>query len=164
MVLILGLVSTFYFFGLVINTTYSLPKGIYQKISATPKKGDIVLACVNNQEAYERGYFHTGFYCSTGIMPIMKYWLAGEGDIIEVTPQGVKINEVLVANTIPLIKDVKGRAMHFNIPLNTPLKLDKNQAYLLSNYTPYSFDGRYFGVIKTDQITSTLQPLYTWGD
>jgi type IV secretory pathway protease TraF len=41
-------------------------------------------------------------------------------------------------------------------------RLAPGKALLISDYSPISFDGRYFGPIPRAQVQSVVRPVWTW--
>jgi type IV secretory pathway protease TraF len=41
-------------------------------------------------------------------------------------------------------------------------RLAAGEVLLMSDYSPLSFDGRYFGPIPRAQIQGVVQPVWTW--
>lgn len=91
---------------------------------------------------------------------MIKKIVASEGDFISVTDQGVTVNDTLIPNTIPLVKDVTGRQLpDYRI---SQYQMQDDEVFLISDVNPISFDARYFGPIKKRQIRCAIQPVWTW--
>lgn len=153
------LFSALYFSGIVINTTNSIPLGVYIERSGTPKKGDLVKVCLPESNiaeiALERHYISKGF-CPDGYGHILKQIKAAEGDLVFIGSQGVLINGQLLQNSQPMISDLDGKKMPV-LHLQKTLTADE---FLLVTDHPKSFDGRYFGITKQNEIISRIDPLF----
>ncbi|MBD4272924.1 conjugative transfer signal peptidase TraF, partial [Xanthomonas citri pv. citri] len=78
-----------------LNTSKSIPLGLYWTSSAPVTKGEYVIFCPPQRpvfdDARERGYIGSGF-CPGNYGYMMKRVLAAKGDTVSVTPQGVTVN------------------------------------------------------------------------
>ncbi|EEC2753769.1 conjugative transfer signal peptidase TraF [Salmonella enterica] len=148
--------------GLRINTTKSIPVGLYKISDKTPEKGDYVIFCPPQREifsmAQQRGYIGSGF-CPGGYGEMMKRILAAKGDEVAFRNDGIYVNGTLLPYSKPLSADPGGRPLPMIRELYT---LSKNEILLMTDQSPSSFDGRYFGTVTTSQIKSKVIPLFTW--
>lgn len=146
-----------------INTSASLPAGLYQARPLTqPERGELVLACLPElyaHYAYERGYLMAG-RCAGQVAPIGKYVAAAGGDEVEITPRGISVNGHLLPHTAPRRHDGRGLEL-ISASLHRRLGADE---VLLANPVPASFDSRYFGVVQRGQLIARLEPLWVSGD
>ncbi|EFG2528783.1 TPA: conjugative transfer signal peptidase TraF [Escherichia coli] len=148
--------------GLRINTTKSIPVGLYKISDKTPEKGDYVIFCPPQREifsmAQQRGYIGSGF-CPGGYGEMMKRILAAKGDEVAFRDDGVYVNGNLLPYSKPFSVDPGGR----NLPaLREVYTLGKSELLLMTDRSPSSFDGRYFGAVTTSQIISAVSPVFTW--
>ncbi len=150
--------------GLRLNLTGSLPVGLYVISPSLPVRGALVLACLPAQVAafaHARGYVPRGEECPNGVAPIGKPVAAIAGDTVAVTPAGLVVNGVAVPNSQPLATDRKGR------PLSrmrvARWVVESGTIWIVSSYSRFSFDSRYFGPIEVRHVRATLQPLWTAG-
>lgn len=156
----------FYTAGLRVNTSASIPLGIYRMVSAPgPVAGDLVMACPLDTpvfvQAKGRGYLGVG-PCPSGISPLMKRLEATEGDVVAFTSRGVIVNGELVNSSEPLAADQAGRPMP---ELRTSAQpVPAGQVLLMGIDNPKSFDGRYYGLLPATQITAAIRPIVTWKD
>ena len=160
---LLGLTFIFYMIGTKINTTKSIPLGIYIKDKAVYKKGDYVIFCPPEndfmKEARSRGYIGKGF-CPGEYGKMMKQVVAIEGDIVSFSDKGISVNQKNLAFSEPKKIDMHGRILsHFQYQT---IKLHINEVLLMTNNNELSFDGRYFGPINIRQIESVIRSLWTW--
>lgn len=148
--------------GLRVNTTGSIPVGLYRLTHAPVEKGQYVIFCPPDRplfrEAQKRGYIGAGF-CPGGLGDMMKKILAAKGDQVTFTPDGVKVNDVLVPFSKPLNADPSGRILP---RLSGTASLTDGQYLLMTDRSSVSFDGRYFGVVTSSQIQAVLKPVITW--
>ena len=149
----------FWTLGFRINTTKSIPKGVYRIVNHPPKTGDYILFCPPEKalfhEALQRGYLNAGF-CQGGTGVMMKKIAGESGDRIRINAQGVWINGKKWSQSKPLEKDGARRSLPTIFIEYRTLKQDE---YLLMGEHPASFDGRYFGVIQKDSSFKTIQPI-----
>jgi conjugative transfer signal peptidase TraF len=149
--------------GARVNTTQSIPLGLYWTSSAPAEKGAYVMFCPPNaslfDEAKERGYIAAGF-CTGHYGYLMKRIVAATGDVVSVNAEGVRVNGQLLALSAPLRTDKAGRAMPRY--QSNALTLRTSEVLLMSDVSTSSFDGRYFGPLNRSQITSVIHPVLTW--
>jgi conjugative transfer signal peptidase TraF len=149
--------------GLRLNTTRSIPIGLY-RISDDPiVKGAYVLWCPPERPEFdlakERGYIGAGF-CPSGYGNMMKKVVASGHDIVSVTDEGVTINGILLLYSQPVEADSMGRSLpRFRV---TDYVLAPSELLLMSDTNSRSFDARYFGPVHRSHIQSLIHPLWTW--
>ncbi|KAI5911938.1 conjugative transfer signal peptidase TraF [Azoarcus sp. PA01] len=149
--------------GARINTTKSIPVGLYWTSRAAVEKGAYVLFCPPQvqvfNEARERGYIGAGF-CPGGYGYMMKRVLAAKGDDVAVSNEGVRVNGELLPMSAPRAVDAGGRPLpRFHADRYT---LRAAEVLLMSDVSGTSFDGRYFGPINRSQIQTVVSPVITW--
>lgn len=159
--LVLG--AACYAAGARINTTKSIPIGLYWTNSAPVKKDTYVLWCPPKagvfDDAKERGYIGAGF-CTGGYGYMMKRVLATKSDSVTVTDDGVLVNGELLPLSKPIKADSAGRPLpRFQADHYT---LGNSEVLLMSDVSGTSFDGRYFGPINLSQIKAVIRPVFTW--
>ncbi|MDD2162229.1 conjugative transfer signal peptidase TraF [Pseudomonas sp. MIL19] len=152
-----------YSVGARVNTTKSIPVGIYWMTGDPVEKGAYVVFCPPQvgvfDEAKERGYIGAGF-CPGGYGFMMKRVLAAKDDQVAVTDEGVAVNGQLLPLSAPLATDKAGRelpryqATHYT--------LGNSELLLMSDVSGTSFDGRYYGPISRNQIKGVIRPVVTW--
>lgn len=148
--------------GFRINTTESIPRGIYRITDDPLAQGAYVIFCPPNNRTFhtarERGYISAGF-CPHGYSYMMKRVLAAKGDVISVLDDGVRVNGTLLTLSVPLQTDGAARPM----PTYRITQLHLTDEYLLmSDITALSFDARYFGPINRSQIIGVISPIMIW--
>jgi len=148
--------------GLRINTTKSIPVGLYKLSSKSPEKGDYVIFCPPEKElfsmAQKRGYIGSGF-CPGGYGEMMKRILAAKGDEVAFRDDAVYVNGQPLPYSKPLNVDPGGRELPAVREIHT---LSKSELLLMTDRSPSSFDGRYFGAVTTSQVISVVSPVITW--
>lgn len=142
---------------IVINTTPSVPRGIYLRENnfCTIERGDLVLLHPPDtpffDEAQRYGLVPYGIY-EGGNGYLIKYAVGIEGDIVELNDKGVSINGELQFNSTR-------QELGFDSPsLAHRQRLGPHDCWCMTSH-PKSFDSRYFGVINKSAIVATLKPL-----
>lgn len=161
--LVVTTVTIFYLSGVRVNTSESIPLGIYKLDDSPLEIGSYVILCPNKLAVFriakERGYINAGF-CPGGYGHLLKKILAAKNDVVSVTKNGVLVNGVLLPYSKPYLKDSHGR------PLNQikggEFILNEHQYFLMTDQSNSSFDSRYFGPVDKEQIISVIKPLITW--
>jgi conjugative transfer signal peptidase TraF len=146
--------------GVRINTSYSLPMGLY--IATKDPSAKLVEFCPTGlfaRQSSEREYRSRGTACPDGAVPLLKPIVAREGDVVETTPLGIRVNGILLPQTAPLLKDGHSRAL-------TPwpfgvYRVAPDTVWVASSYNRGSYDSRYIGPVSLSQIRRRLRPLWT---
>ena len=131
------------------------------KILPRIERGSLVLACLEPELAtwaWERGYISGHGKCPHGFAPIGKYVVAVAGDKVVSTSAGIEVNGKLQQNSKASSIDGAGRTMpqaHLNHVLG-------QGELLLINSVEDSFDSRYWGLLRVEQVVGTLEPVLTW--
>jgi conjugative transfer signal peptidase TraF len=139
---------------MVWNTSASAPLGLHWVGGKSHlERGDLVLAELPEamrRLADGRGYLPSG-------MPLIKHVVALPGDHICTIGRAILIGGSIAAR--PLKRDAKGRPM----PVWDGCRLlSTDEIFLLNAAVPDSFDGRYFGPTRVDEVIGRLIPLWTW--
>jgi conjugative transfer signal peptidase TraF len=149
----------FGFLGLRLNTSPSLPVGLY--VVTTDGSTNLIEFCPAEPFAalsLIRGYRDAGS-CQDGGAPLLKPVVAKAGDLVELSARGISVNGLLLPNTAPLSKDTKGRpltAWPFGWYSLTP-----GTVWVASSYHSRSFDSRYFGPVHETAIRHRLKAFLT---
>ncbi len=160
-ILLLGVVA--YASSARINTTKSIPVGLYRLTSDPVEKGAYVMFCPPRTGVFdyakERGLIGAGF-CPGGYGYMMKRILAAKNDAVSISDDGVRVNGELLPNSTPIKADKAGRPL-------PRFKTDRfilggSELLLMSDICRTSFDGRYFGPINHSQIKGVIRPVFTW--
>lgn len=146
-------------FGIRINTSPSLPLGLYMTTS------DIHAGLIEfcpcepfSSLAIARGYRDPGS-CADGGAPLLKPIVAKQGDIVVLAGEGIRVNGKLLQNTEPLVTDTRGRRLK-PWPFGRYV-VQPGFVWVASTYNGRSFDSRYFGPVATSNIRERLRPLLT---
>jgi type IV secretory pathway protease TraF len=92
--------------GVRINTSYSLPLGIY--VRTHDRDARLIEFCPVEpfaSESRERGYRTHGTACADGSVPLLKPIVAVAGDLVVLSDEGTRINGRLLPKTAPLFRD-----------------------------------------------------------
>jgi len=149
--------------GARINTTKSIPVGLYWTTDAPIEKGAYVLFCPPDvgvfSTAKERDYIAGGF-CPGDYGYMMKRILAAKGDTVTITDNGVSVDGELLPHSKPIKADLDGR----ELPRyqSNQYTLGSSELLLMSDVSDTSFDGRYFGPVSRSQVKSVIRPVITW--
>ena len=141
-----------------INTTPSMPRGIYRIVSKPITHGSIVGACIPDSFATlaaEREYLGKG-RCFGNLRPVMKYVAGVSGDSVVVALEGVVVNNQPIPSTQILITDPLGRVVPNKIGKHV---LKDGEIWLVSNAHKGCLDSRYFGAVT--EILGVVEPLVT---
>lgn len=157
--------------GIRLNTTASLPLGVYRVLplgSRAPSPGDIVVFCLPDNtpastQAVQRGYLPSGKQwgasaCPHGLSPLMKPVAAVGGDrIVDVPRTGLSVNGAPLPNSLRLDMDPAGR------PLAAPATayVVPTGHIVVVSPLPNSFDSRYFGPVPVSALQGAAVPLFT---
>jgi conjugative transfer signal peptidase TraF len=156
-------------FGIRVNTSASLPTGFWLETGSPTstgglKRGAIVTFCPSDAPAFrlakQRGYIGAG-WCPHAYQPLFKPVVAIAGDQVSVSPVGIEVNGVHIANSAPLDADNARR------PLPT-LRFGRytvapGSVWVVSSYNSRSFDSRYFGSVEIANVRSIVVPLWVRG-
>src|SRR5262245_20916073 len=91
------------FVGVRINTSSSLPLGLYVRTGQAT--ASLVEFCPSEPFASlsrDRGYRVRGFACPDRAVPLLKPVVARAGDVVKFSPGGIAVNGRLLPNTAPL--------------------------------------------------------------
>jgi conjugative transfer signal peptidase TraF len=152
-----------YLAGLKINTTKSIPVGIYRLIDLPVGKGEYVIFCPPQtalfDEARERGYIGAGF-CPGNYGYMMKRVLGVQGDVVSSDDEGIAVNGKPLQESVPRKTDRAGRILS-RYPFSD-YRLKESELLLMSDVSGTSFDGRYFGPVNAGQLRGVIKPLVTF--
>lgn len=152
-----------YALGFRLNTTHSIPIGVYRVSGKEAIKGDYVIFCPpvrgDFTDALERGYIVSGF-CEGGYGNMMKELAGVAGDSVEISRNGVSVNGVLLPHSKPLEKDGLGRILTPHYIFKRHLR--NGEVLLMTNRLDNSFDARYFGILNINQLDAVIVPVWVW--
>ena len=148
--------------GIRLNTTPSIPVGVYRLTNETLVKGAYVLFCPPPAAVFDmakaRGYLGAG-YCPGGYGQLIKKILAVQDDVVSIGTDGVRVNGQLLPLSAPIKADGAGRPMP---DYKAARVLGSTEVLVMSDSHSGSFDGRYFGPIQRSQIQGVIRPIFTW--
>lgn len=162
------MLSIGWFAGYRIVETASLPLGLW-RIQAVPaggvQVGQVAHYCPPVEgvfaEALRRGYIRDGI-CPGGIEPLYKPVVAVANDVVYQTPYGLIVNGITLENSVAFETDGNGDLMP--VPLDDEISIvPVGRVWLVSSYSPYSFDSRYFGSVEAERITHVAEPVWVQG-
>ena len=141
----LGLIAG-WVFGIRLNLTPSLPRGFY--ITSHSPSANLVEFCPQGAAAsisLSRQY-RTAGVCPDGGAPLLKPAVAFPGDHVEVSADGIRVNEQLLPNSAGRFRD------HLQRPLDPwpygTYKVEPGTVWVISSFNSYSFDSRYYGACQ----------------
>ena len=145
---------------LVWNFTDSMPVGLYRKSADQLSKHSLVLL---NNALLEQ---HNSLFCQ-GIdngyflrdNNLLKEVIAVAGDIVSVSREGIYINGQKYPGTAAVITDSHGNTLKQS--KLTEYLLKKDELLVFGNSSSKSFDSRYFGIVKSDEVIATVKPILT---
>jgi conjugative transfer signal peptidase TraF len=162
------MMSSFMVYGLVyaagirLNTTPSIPVGVYRLSNEPVEKGAYVLFCPPPAAVFDmakaHGYLGAG-YCPGGYGQLMKKILAVQDDVVSIGTDGVRVNGQLLPLSAPIKADGTGRPLP---DYKATRVLGSAEVLVMSDSNSGSFDGRYFGPIQRSQIQGVIRPIFTW--
>ena len=151
-------------FGLIFNYTHSVPFGIYREIAApagTPRNpAPYVFFCPDVRWPSMKGqpnYRDPMRTCPDGFSPLIKPVVAWPGDMVETSAAGIVVNGQPLPNTATISCDSTGRQLH-PFPAGK-YRVQKDELWVVSSFSPRSFDSRYFGPIPLKSVHSWIRPL-----
>ena len=154
----LAVAAAFQILGLRFNHTPSFPVGLY-RVAAGP--ASLIEFCPLGNAAIEsaaRQYRGRG-RCADGFAPLLKEIVAREGDEVEFSILGMRVNGLRLENTHPLARDRHNRPMtHY--PFGA-YRVQAGSLWVASMWNDGSYDSRYFGPILSSQIRQRLTLWWT---
>jgi len=149
--LCLGFLSLLFGQGFRFNLTPSMPKGIYRLAEGQRiERGDLVSLCLSgsfSSLALERGYLRPGS-CPDGSAPLLKVVAGLPGDVVDLGPDGIRINGQLQPGSQAQAFDREHRPMPVARDLAPGRIVPEGAALVLSDKHSGGFDGRYFGLVS----------------
>lgn len=145
-----------------LNTSPSIPRGLYRDAAAPVTHGAIVVACLPRDAAplaRARRYVGRGT-CPGGTAPVGKHVLALAGDTVAFTPAGMRVNGRLAPASAPRARDHHGRPL---VPYPFETVVVRPGMLVLYAPSPQSFDSRYYGPVARRAVRAVIRPLWTWG-
>jgi conjugative transfer signal peptidase TraF len=143
-------------FGVVFNYTHSAPFGLYREQfdseAAIHSPAPYVFFCPDRRWPSMRG--EPNYRDPMRTCPDVVAW---PGDIVSVSTNGIRVNGRLLKNSAPIERDSKGQQLRpFAIG---EYRVNPKELWVVSSFSPRSFDSRYFGPIPLKSVHSWLRPL-----
>lgn len=135
----------------VVNTTPSLPRGVYVRTDAPPAVGRVIEFRV--PEAVRENLTGSVDY-------IIKPIVAGPGDDVDTMDGQVRVNGVAVASSTMQPVDSAGRALP---QWRDHRRLAAGEFFVLSTRIPTSLDSRYYGPVSEADVVAVRRCLWAWG-
>jgi conjugative transfer signal peptidase TraF len=152
-------------FGVVFNYTHSAPFGLYREITDAAhiahEPAPYVFFCPDVRWPAMKGqpnYRTPMRTCPDGFAPLIKPVIAWPGDTVDVSPGGISVNGQRLAHTATMDRDSSGRQIQ-PYPAGRYV-VQGSQLWVVSSYSPRSFDSRYFGPIPLKSVRSWIRPLF----
>jgi conjugative transfer signal peptidase TraF len=145
-----------------LNLSPSAPLGLYRTVDQPVTRGELVVACVPPLAARfgrERGYLGPGA-CPGGVQPVLKRVGAIPGDTVDLGPAAVVVNGLPLPGSHTAVLDLQGRPLP-HAPWG-PSIVRPDEVWLFTTDWPRSWDSRYFGPVRPDQLR-VARPLLTIG-
>ena len=143
----------------ILNSTASVPRGLWLKLDCLPKKGDFVqvpIDAFSSTEWMPPEYFRKNMLGKN--KPFLKKVAGLQGDRIELGDNGlILINGVPFPDSAPRSHDRAGRFLR---AFELPITLTSDEVWLLSE-SPFGFDSRYLGAAKLSKCYKAI-PLLTF--
>lgn len=158
-----GLGYAAYLAGFRVNTTNSMPEGLWWVGSSIDpdslRRGQVVTFCLPEPAAtfaQERGYVGSGD-CPGNRDVLIKPIAAIPGDMIGVFADGVSVNGVAIAHSAVAVVDSRSRhvpAVPFGVYPVWP-----GTVWVLSVHDPLAYDSRYFGAVPIANLRGVASPV-----
>ena len=139
---------------LILNTTGSVPRGLWWKLGGPFQRGDIVAVPIS---AFQSTSWVPEVYWRKNAWGKPKAFLkrvAGlPGEVVEAAEYGlIRVAGEVVQNSAPLSADRAGRPLRA-FPL--PVTLASDEVWLLSD-SPRGFDSRYLGPVRIEECHKAI--------
>lgn len=146
--------------------TESAPIGLWRALPAgEPRVGQIARFCMRPEQArltagrpYAGG--RRGGPCPHDTWMLAKPVVAGPGDTIVHRPDAVLVNGRAMPKSSTRTRDSRG--LPVPVAEYGTIVLRDGEFWMHSPYHDGSFDSRYLGVVRRDQVRGTMRPVLTW--
>jgi len=153
---VLGTFVLFYAADLRINTSASLPVGLY----VVSPNGTFIEFCPADHGLSAQRHYRGRGTCPDGAVPLLKPVIGGPADEVVVSPAGIAVNGNLLPHTAPLDRDSERRPLtHWPFGRYAAAR---GSLWVASSYNPRSYDSRYFGPVREIAVRDRLRPLIAW--
>jgi len=146
--------------GIRLNVSSSVPVGLYL-VSSRPEARYVEFCPpeIFGQLSIDRGYRRRSAGCPDQGEPMVKPVIAREGDLVEISSLGIRVNGLLVPKTQPGSTDSAGQSLSAWPPGS--YRVAAGTIWVASSYNSRSFDSRYFGPIRISDVKNRLRPFWT---
>ena len=148
-------------FGVRVNYTSSLPRGLYVASAFDPasaEPGQIVAACPSADAAAALAPYLANGPCPGGVVELGKPLAGLPGDTVVVDSVGVRVGGTLLPNSAPLFRDRAGNPLRPRLGRHV---LGEGEYWLHSGRVPTSVDSRYAGPVS--DVRGVLRPIWVEG-
>lgn len=150
---------------LAINSTKSMPRGVYVvRPLGDVQRGQMVALCISNQTAADvykaRGYLVPSAQCRVGLPRLLKPVVGLPGDVVTITAAGTSVNGKLLPNSRVFDSDSDGRPIQ-HLSIGWTKRLASDEYFVLANYIERSLDSRYYGTVRRADLKGSARPLAT---
>lgn len=165
-VLAAGLTAWLSDYGIALNSSTSMPRGLYlvnqlQEV----QRGQVVALCIPNESAANiykaRDYLPAGSACPVGLPRLLKPVVALPGDSVEIGAAGTSVNGFLLPNSQVFDADSNGKPME-HLPIGWAKRMGKDEYFVLANHRERSLDSRYYGTVQRADLKSQARPIFTF--
>jgi len=152
--------------GFRINTSPSVPEGVYRIIPGPLALGAVVAVCLPDTPVFRmaraRGYVGRFGPCPDGSGELFKVLAATQGDTVQIDARGVRINGRLWSGSAPQRRDADGRPLSRS-RLSQVLG-PKHVVVMSAEGFGLGFDSRYFGPLDAEMVRgrAVRVPLHLW--
>jgi conjugative transfer signal peptidase TraF len=146
--------------SLWLNTSPSLPLGLYRVTGAPPTVGSDVIVCLPlaiGRAARDRDYLGPG-PCPGGAARLGKTIAATAGDVVDVRADGVWIDGRRLPGSLPLPRDRAGRPLAR--VADGPRRVPTGEIFLLATRHPRSWDSRYYGPVPSSSVIAVVRRVW----
>jgi conjugative transfer signal peptidase TraF len=157
----MGIVFVAAAFHLRVNTTASMPLGLYREVPLRLERGAWVVFCLPEEPARlgrERAYLRGGG-CANGSQDLVKEIAAIPGDRIALSLAGIIVNGRTIPGTAIRAVDHRGRTL-FHATLGERY-VGSGELWVLGVHQDVSWDSRYFGPVPIDHVHAAAIPILT---
>jgi conjugative transfer signal peptidase TraF len=146
----------------------AVPAGLYHfaPLEGALVRGQLIGACLPaalSAIALDRGYVHASLSseCAAGAPPVGKLALGLPGDLLDVEPGAVTINDRRFANSATATRDSEGRPL-VHVPWGIH-RVNAGEVWLFGFNNARSWDSRYYGPLPLAAVRWAVIPVLTLG-
>ena len=139
---------------LVLNTTGSVPRGLWWRTGGPLQRGDIVcvpISAFRSASWVPEDYWHKNAWGKP--KSFLKRVAGLPGDVVRACEHGpIRVNGGIIPNSAPLSSDRAGRPLR---AFHLPVILASDEVWLLSD-SPRGFDSRYLGPAMIEKCKKSI--------